>query len=1050
MFRFLGNPRVTATLVGLLLVAGLASLTTIVRQEDPTITNGIGVIVTPFPGASAERVESLITEKIEDELRELSEIGTLSSSSRSGVSVVVVELDEQLQGEATEKAFSKIRDSLDDARARFPAGAGVPTLDDERFGAYTWILGVRWTAPTPPRLGLLERYADELQARLRDVPGTDSVKVFGSPREEILVDVDPQALDAAGLSAPFVARAIAQADAKGTAGVLRSRTVDAPIELRGEIDGLDRIRRVPLVQTGAGQLQVGDLARVRRTVADPAPELAYLDGAPAVVVAAQIAAGVRFDDWAVRAEEVRRAFEARLPRGMELSTVFDQTRYTEARLQTLIGNLVTGLLLVVAVLFVTLGWRSAVVVTATLPLVSLACLAVLNAMGVPIHQMSVTGLIVALGLLVDAAIVMVDAIAHRIAGGMRPWAATEVSVRRLWVPLFSSTLTTVLAFMPILLLPGRVGEFVGTIGLSVVVALIASYLIAITIVPSISARFLAGVRAEGSFWTTGIRLPVLGRWFEGSLRWSLAHPWASMGLVTLVPIAGVLGASTLPRQFFPPADRDQFHVELRMAPAASIEHTDRMVHRVDRLLTDDPAIERTSWFVGRSAPPFYYNLKQDQDGNPAFAQALVRVRSVTEVATTIARLQEQVDREVPEAQVLLRELLQGPPVDAPIEVRLLGPDVDVLRDLGEQLRLRMARVPEVIHTLTTLQGGTPKLWLDADETRAQQAGLRLADVADQIGSRLEGVVGGSLLEGPEELPVRVRLANQIRRDLTEVASLALVPGPPSRSSGIGPPSGLAAVPLGALGPFDLEPTLARIPHRDGQRVNIVRGYTRVGVYPETGFQGFEAALAADPVELPLGYRIEIGGDAEKRGDAMGDLFASVPVLVLLMVACVALSLNSFRLGAIVFVVAGQSMGLGLVSLSLSGHPLGFQAMIGLIGLVGVAINAAIVICSALGYEPRAVAGDADAIRGVVIDETSRHIISTTITTFGGFLPLILAPGGFWPPFATGIAGGVLLSSLLSFYFVPAAFMLVTRRRPVRLAAVEPERPTRAALGAVWS
>ncbi len=213
-------------------------------------------------------------------------------------------------------------------------------------------------------------------------------------------------------------------------------------------------------------------------------------------------------------------------------------------------------------------------------------------------------------------------------------------------------------------------------------------------------------------------------------------------------------------------------------------------------------------------------------------------------------------------------------------------------------------------------------------------------------------------------------------------------------------------------------------------MNVVRGYTTSGVYPETAFNGLRQVLETDPIAMPPGYRMEVGGDAAERNDAMANLFAYVPVLVLLMVAFVSLSLNSFRLGGTVFVVAFQSMGLGLLSIALFGYPLGFQGMIGLIGLVGVAINAAIVINSALREDPASVAGSPRAIRDVVLGETSRHIVSTTITTFGGFLPLILSPGGFWPPFATGIAGGVLLSTIISFYFVPAFFLLVTRRRPV--------------------
>ena len=570
------NPRVLAIAVALIVVAGLSALTTIVRQEDPSITNGVAVIVTPYPGASAERVEALVTDKIEDELRELSEIQTLSSSSKNGVSVVTVELDEELQGEATEKAFSKIRDALDDATAQFPPGTAPPIFDDDRFGSYTRLLALRWANDdATPERGIMKRFGEELQDRLRDAFGTDSVKVFGAPSEEISVRFDADALAAAQLTAGQVAQALAQADAKVAAGAARSEANRVLIELTGELDSLARIRDVPVaVGAGGRVLRVGDLASVTRGVTDPPSDLAIVNGAASVVVAAQIAEGIAFDEWSSAADVVVARFAETLPHGIEMTTIFDQADYTRARLTDLIRNLATGLSLVVIVLFVTMGWRSAVIVSATLPLVSFASIAVLRLMSVPIHQMSVTGLIVALGLLVDNAIVVTDAIRERRLRGVSASQAVREAIGHLWGPLLSSTLTTVLAFMPILLLAGRVGEFVGAIGLSVIVALVSSYLIAMTIVPALASRLIrpSGLGTAG-FWQTGLTLPIAGRWFERSIDWSLRHPRLSMLLAAVLPVLGLLGATTLPRQFFPPADRDQFYLEMRLPEQVAIEET---------------------------------------------------------------------------------------------------------------------------------------------------------------------------------------------------------------------------------------------------------------------------------------------------------------------------------------------------------------------------------------------------------------------------------------------------------------------------------------------
>lgn len=1017
------NHRILLTAIGLVAVAGLSSLTVIVRQEDPTITNGVAVIISPYPGASAERVEALVTDKLEDELKEISEIQTVSSTSRDGISVVSVEIDETILGDDTQPVFSKIRDAVDDAYTLYPPGLPEPIFDDERFGAYTLILGLRWDSSQPVELGILRRYAQELQDRLRDLSGSDSVKLWGAPKEEIDVRFDAELLASSGLTPASVARALRQGDAKVASGVVRNSKRNVLIELEGELDSLDRVRNVPVNVGPEGQiLRVGDLARVERSIQDPPSDLAVVDGAPAVVVAAQMGEGVRFDVWSAKAWKVVDEFKKMLPDGIVLDTVFDQTVYTRARLDELLGNLMTGLLLVVGILFLTMGWRAAVIVALTLPLVSMASVTILLLMDVPIHQMSVTGLIVALGLLVDNAIVVTDQIRMRRASGMPSAQAVKTTIDRLWLPLLSSTATTVLGFMPILLLPGRVGEFVGTIALSVIIALISSFVFAMTITSAVAGKFIPATERTSNILTRGVQFPALGRAFDRSLAWSLRRPKTSMALASVLPLVGFVGAASLPKQFFPPADRNQINIELRVARQVSIDRTLELAKKADDVLREYGEVEAVSWFVGRSAPPFYYNLRQSQDGNSSYAQAQVTVTSTPEAKRLMPILQEQLDMAFPEGQFLVRELLQGPPVDAPIEFRIYGDDIEVLRSVGEELRERMSRVPAVTHSLATLTASSPKLRFDADEDKAAVAGLSLVGLASQLQTQLDGIPSGSILEGTEEIDVRLRADSATRSSFNGVQGLNFTTGLADQ--------GFSGIPMTSLGEMTLEPVLDGIPRRDGKRVNTVRGYTEASVFPEKALSALRAILEEDPVDVPAGYTLEVGGDAAERGEALANLFASIPVLTLLMFACVAISLNSFRLAVVIFVVGGQAMGLGFLSLAALGYPLGFQALIGSIGLIGVAINAAIIINAALQARPRSVSGDVEDIKTTVIGETSRHIISTTITTFVGFLPLILAPGGFWPPFATAIAGGVLLSGLISFFFVPQCFLLLTRRKPL--------------------
>lgn len=1030
---FFRNGRLLAMTIALIFVAGLSAFQTIPRLEDPVIINRFAQVITQYPGASAERVEALVTEPLEAEIRTIAEVKTINSTSRNGLSFISIELRDSVT--EVDEVWSRIRDRISDARGALPDGALDPEFDDDRTYAFTMIVSLAWELGGEPNRAMLSRFAEELQQRLRNTSGTALVRRFGEPEEEILVLIDEARLSAFNLTAADVSAAIARADSKISAGQVRGERQDLVIEVEGALTTLDRIRRIPIRESGDGRVaRVGDIATVSRGVRRPVRTMAFSDGAPAVMVAARMEFDQRSDIWSERMRAVIADFHREVPDGIRLEIVFDQAEYTDERLTTLLGNMLAGVGLVVLVLFLTLGWRNALVVAATLPFTTFVAIAVLNATGIPIHQMSITGLIVALGLLVDNAIVMVDSIRHRREAGADILTAISDSVSHLRVPLAASTVTTILAFMPIVLLPGPTGEFVGAIGISVIVALITSYLLSMTVIPALAGRFSHGGQAaledsKGGWWRAGIRIPALTRAFERSLDWSLRHPWKSVAAAMVLPIMGFVAAGGLTEQFFPPADRDQFHIEVKLPNSASIAETERVVRAADELLRAEEGIEQVHWFLGQSAPSFYYNLLQTQDGASFYAQAMVNARSVQAANRLIPRLQRRFDDALPEARILVRKLEQGPPFDAPIELRIFGADLETLDRLAERYRSLLASVPTVIHTETSLRASEPKLWFRIDEEAARLAGLTLSDIADQMQFGMEGAVGGSIVEGSEVIPVRVRVGE--RRTLEDVVSRLVVSPANARREGF------SGIPLSALGELHLEPVLGAIPRRDGERVNTLRGYLQSGVLPEAGLAEFRARIEAANIELPSGYHLEIGGESEKRNESVGKLAAYVGLITVLMVAVIVMIFNSFRLSAVIFAVGFQAMGLGLLSLAIGGYPLGFVVIIGLMGLFGLAINAGIIITAAIRASEQAMTGDAGAVRRVVVNETSRHIVSTTITTVGGFLPLILSEGGFWPPFAVAIAGGTLFSTILSFYFVPAINLVIIRataRRQARRAA----------------
>lgn len=1015
---FVKNGRLMSLAIILLIVSGLGALSTMPRMEDPRMENRHASVLTRLPGASAERIEVLITEKIEQKLRKISEIKNITSVSRPGISAVKLELHDEVTNSVP--IWSRVRDLINDVAPQFPSNTLAPTLEDDRSYAFTQLIALNWQGDTPSDIASLGRYANDLQNRLRIVAGTDLVSIFGHGQEEVLVEIEQDLSSQLNLSSKAISQKIHQSDAKISAGQLVNQHNQMQVELHGAFNSITRIENIPIKKEKSGSiLRLGDIAKVSKSLTWPAQEIAIVNNKPAVVVAARMLPNLRIDLWSANIKAALAQYEKKLPKNIKLEVLFDQNTYTEKRLGDLLENIALGFVLISSVLLITLGWRSAAIVAVSLPLTVLFTLSVMNFYGIPIHQMSVTGLVVALGIMVDNAIVMTDTIQTKRQEGMRRLDSVSFAVKHLWLPLLGSTITTILAFMPLILMPGSAGEFVGGIAYSVIFSLIGSYIISHTIVAGLAGRFIpkgiaprTPVHSDSRWYQAGIHLPKLNKLFEKGLHWALTYKKITIITVFGLPLLGFILSKQLSEQFFPPSDRDMFQIELFMPTQSSIINTQITSQRISDYLYQQQGIEKVRWFIGKNAPSFYYNLTPSKDGFQNYGQAMITTTDFQAANSLIPKLQAELDELIPQAQLLVRKLEQGPPFNAPVELRVYGPNLDTLKLIGDDIRKIMTQTADIIHTRVSLQPGTPKVWVKADEEAAALLGLSLVDIAEQLQGSLSGQVSGSIIEATESIPVRVRIANKERANIDNLANINL------HSVNMG--SQGQPIPLTAIADFSLKPSRGAIPHRNGSRVNVIEGYIQAGVLPSVVLADVKKNIAAENYQLPAGYKIEIGGESSKRNDAVGKLLASVGIIFTLLITVVVLSFNSFRLGGIIFFSAFQSVGLGLLTVYIFGYPFGFTVIIALLGLMGLAINAAIVIIAELKGDAQAVQGNPNAIiKGV--QSCTRHIASTTITTVGGFLPLILAGGGFWPPFAIAIAGGTVLTTLLSFLFVPAAF-----------------------------
>jgi multidrug efflux pump subunit AcrB len=1026
---FFQNRHLLVLSIVIVLVAGASAYITLPRAEDPIITNRNPLVITQYPGADATRVEALVTEVIERELDEIDEIKDINSTSSAGVSVVAIELKDEITKQNNEQVFSKIRDALADAEIQLPDGALAPNFDDQRSAiAYTLIVALSDSINDEPNLPILSRVAEDLADQFRNVSGTEIVRLFGEADEEILVTLDGEESVALGLDPDSVAGILRTADAKTPSGILRGADRDQLVEVDGEFTTIDRIKSIPLIDNqGNSVVRLGDIALVQRTIETPTNTIAFANGQRSVLVGARMQEGIRVDYWAEAARETLNKYTAQFGDGVEFDIIFDQSQYTRQKLDELTGNLLAGAAVVVLVIFLMMGWRSALLVSSSLPLVTGLTLFLLGVFDIKIHQMSIFGMIIALGLLIDNAIVAVDEVTHRLSKVGRLEAVRQ-TLHHLFIPLLASTLTTMLAFAPIPLLPGGAGDFVGSIGGSVILALGASFLVSMTIIVSL-AGLLGHPRGATDdsrlmrYWKSGLQF----NWTTKLTRWGLLNgfqrPIVPI-LIALTPgIFGFFAATQLGSQFFPPVDRDMFGFRIWLPRGTALEHSAEVAKKYEEYLLQHPDVEEVHWLAGGYFPAVYYNQMNGNDNTPSYIQGIIKTTSFEATEYLVPLLQEETSRAFPSAQIVMQEFGQGPPSSADIQYRLYGNDADKLKDLGEQMRLVLQQHPQVTATQMSVERGQPKLWVNANEDKARLVGLSLNDISAQLSNRLEGQAAGSIIEEPEEIPVRVRYDDAFRRDVESLASVWLTQNSGGESRWL---------PLEIVGDLEMRPETAALTRENSQQINTISGYTTGDALPIDVTNEVLAELEANGFGLPDGYRLELGGNAEQEGEAVGNLGKFLPVLVVLMVALVILTFRSVRLAILLGVIAIMSVGLGQLATWGMGLPVSFNTILGTIGLIGVALNDSIVVIAALEANPKARVGDPAAVTEEVMG-CMRHVISTTFTTIGGFLPILLFTGGdFWPSLAIVLAGGVAGATLMAVMFIPGAYILLHNPHRLRL------------------
>lgn len=996
----------------LMVLLGLLMWTTMPRQEDPSLPDRWAAQVAIYPGATPEEVESALAVPIEQALQSVDHIRDVESTSRADVLVLTVELDDGVYD--VEQHWQRVRDAI--ATVPLPPGASLEPLDTRLTRQESMLLAVTRDAAEPD-LVVLSDAARALRRRVLRRARVREVTVAGAVDPELSVIVDEAKAWAAGLDTLDVAQTIASRT--GAQGLGSVHAGDFRVGVRGleRAEDAEAIAALELVGDDGSLVRLGALAQIERR-APPRPlERVRVDGQPAVLLGVVAEPGVdlvRFGDE-LRGE--LDALEAELQAELDdpsvsLTLVVDQPRYVAARLLDLQRSLLLSTLIVALVLLVTMGPRMAVVCAAMVPLAILSAVAVFGIGGGVLHQISLAGGVIAIGMVVDNAIVVVEEIQRRLDEGEAPPEAARASARALLEPLGASTATTVAAFLPMLLNSGAAADFTRAIPVMVILALLTSFAFSLFVLPPVASLVLRPRRrpendqseSEGeSKPARSLGVRVVDR--------LLRRPALALlpGLAMIVMAATAL--PSLRVRFFPPTKRHQAVVELQLREGTHVDAVAAVSGTVEGELQDLDAVEQLTATVGRGLPHFYYNLPETK-AQSNFAQMLVQLRTPEEVEAVEASVESLRAQLPPGTKLRVARLKQGPPVVAPVELLLYSPRLDELRTSARAVAEALAEVEGLTAVRDSIDAGAPSLRFDLDRARSQPWGVDEAALRASLLPHTAGLPAGTVLHGQRHEPVVVRAAP--RRELAP--SAMDLPGDLAVAGSRG------RLRVAEVSDRALEWAPAAITRKTSKRFARVTAELEPGVELDAVRGAIEARVAA--LELDdAGVAVAFAGEAESAEEANDSLLRALPVGLVILVLVLVWEFDSLRcVGLVLVTVPLAAVGV-IPALAVGGQPFGFMSALGVVALIGVVVNNAIVLLDltqqlrAEGWSTR------EAVRTATLRRV-RPILLTTATTVVGLVPLLVSNTSLWPPLALTIISGLLASTVLTLVTLPALAMLV--------------------------
>jgi len=994
----------------LLGAAGTYSYFNLGRAEDPTFTIKVMVVNVSWPGATATEMQAQVADKIEKKLQELPFLDRVESYSRPGVSFIRVNLSDRTPPAKVKELWYQVRKKVGDIRGNLPAGIVGPSFNDEYGDVYSALYMLSADGLT---LAELKTRAEDIRQRLLRVPDVNKVDIIGERPERIYIEFSHGRLATLGLTPQQIFESVTRQNAVVAGGAVDTASDRINLRVTGAFNGVDAIAAVP-VQADGRVFRLGDIAQVKRGYEDPPGFLVRTGGKAALGLGVSMQDGANLVTLGENLKSAMRAVTFELPVGIEVTQIADQPQIVEHSVSEFLRSFAEALAIVLVVSFISLGWRTGIVVALSVPLVLAIVFIVMFSWGMDLHRITLGALIIALGLLVDDAIIAIEMMVVKMEQGWDRARAATFAWTSTAFPMLTGTLVTAAGFLPVGFAKSSSGEYAGGIFWVVGLALIASWFVAVLFTPYLGLKLLPDRARHGahgnpdSIYDTRL-YRALRRVIDFCLTWR-----KSVVVVTVLMFVVSLGGFRfVQQQFFPTSTRTELFLEMRMPEGTAIGATDAVAKKAEAMLTGDTDIATYTTYVGQGTPRFWLGLNPVLP-NPNFAQIVIVTKDLAARERVKARLEKAIaDGELPAARTRVDRFVFGPPVGFPVQFRVLGPDPMKVRDIAEDVRKVMAENSKVIDPHLDWSEQVKSIRLEVDQDRARALGLTPQDVSQTLQTLLSGLTVTQYREGIENIDVVARATDAERLELGRLPTLTI-----ATRNGV-------AVPLSQIARLNYEYEEPIIWRRNRDIVLTVRGDIVDGVQPPDVSNEIAPKLQSIKDALPYGYRIETGGSIEESAKANVALAAVFPVMAVAMLALLMIQLQSFSRLALVFVTAPLGVIGATGALLIAGQPFGFVALLGLIALAGMIMRNTVILVDQI---------DTDIAAGhtryqAIIDATVRRARPVVLTALAAILGMIpLARSAFWGPMATTIMGGLLVATALTLLVVPALYALWFRVR----------------------